>query len=346
MNGTLLSGGEVQNFLGPRELIGRSRSDVRLIHGNLENGDISLYSTFDSILNLLRPGDMIIFNDSLTLPSSLDGYIKGDKYFGRIHVGQQVRRGVYLVEVRPKELNKILPEGETFVHSNSGLEFELTKRHEDFPRYFEARISRENININNFLIQYGSPIYYEGYTVPYEKKYYRNVFQDVYGSSEYPSASRPFTNEIITKLVGRGVTIGKLTLHCNLGSLESDEYSGKGKLLREYYKIPDDLPEKILRTKKNGGRIIGVGTTVVRALVSSVKNEVMLDLEGISDIKISADSKIWPLDGIISGIHDPESSHLELLEAFGGKQILSPISSLSNEFHLIGHEFGDSMLLL
>lgn len=337
---------EEESFNGPPEILGRKRSDVKLVHGNIKTGELSVYNNFDSVASLLREGDMLIFNDSLTIPSSLYGYLKEMHDYCRIHVGQALENGNILVEIRPKELNSKISKGETFVHPESGVQFELERRFSLFPRYFEARTSLQRGDVKAFLLAYGHPIFYEGYTTPYPFHYYKNVFQTEPGSSEYPSASRPFTEEILNNLMKNGVITGTLTLHCNLGSLERDEYEYKNRLLDETYRIPHDLVENVINTKENGGRIIAVGTTVVRALVSSVKNGNMTNLSGQTHIKISGDSDIWPLDGIISGMHDPESSHLELLEAFGGSKLLSPVGLIAHRSHLREHEFGDSMLIL
>lgn len=335
-----------ESFIGPPEISGKNRSDVKLVYGNIKTGELSVYHNFNSVVSLLRKGDMLIFNDSLTIPSSLYGYLKETHDYCRIHVGQFLENGNVLVEIRPRELNARISRGETFVHPETGVQFELERRFSLFPRYFEAKSSLRREYIKEFLLDYGHPVFYEGYTTPYPFKYYKNVFQTEPGSSEYPSASRPFTEEILLRLRKKGVVTGTLTLHCNLGSLERNEYEHKNRLLDETYRIPHDLVDNVVNTKESGGRIIAVGTTVVRALVSSVRDGNMTNLSRQTHIKISGNSDIWPLDGIISGIHDPESSHLELLEAFGGSKLLSPVGLIAHRFHLRQHEFGDSMLIL
>ncbi len=335
-----------ETFSGPLEFLGKDRSDVKLIHGDTLSGDISLYDSFNEIVKLFRKGDLLIFNDSLTIPSSLYGYLREHQVYGRLHVGQPTESGRLLVEIRPKELNLKIEEGDTFIHPESGTEFLLEKRFKKFPRYFEATHTLKGKSVKEFLSSSGGPIFYEGYTTPFPIQYYRNVFQTVPGSSEYPSASRPFTNRILNTLHSRGILTGTLTLHCNLGSLERIEYKYGKSLLEERYIIPQSLVEEITTVRSNVGRVIAVGTTVVRALVSSLEDEEMIRLAGNTDIKIGGNTSIWPLDGVISGMHEQESSHLELLEAFGGSKLLMPIGRIASEFNLRGHEFGDSMLIL
>ncbi|MHB8360743.1 MAG: S-adenosylmethionine:tRNA ribosyltransferase-isomerase [Thermoplasmataceae archaeon] len=330
----------------PPELSGNDRSNVRLAVADRNSGYISLYPNFSYIRDVLKAGDLLIFNDSLMLPSSLEINIGRLKINCRIHIGQKLSEDEYLAEVRPKDINSLIETGDILSVLNSEKKIEITGKYGDFPRYHMIRFVERINDLNSFLLKFGKPIFYENITSSFDIKYYVNVFQSRYGSSEYPSASRPFNSFIITELSKKGVRFSTLTLHCNMASLEKKEFLNSENLLPENYEIPEETVSAIESAAGANKRVIAVGTTVARAILSSVENGKMANLKGETKMKITAETNINPLSGIITGVHEIDSSHYDLISAFAGEQILSPLGKITSLFGLGGHEFGDSVLLL
>lgn len=330
----------------PQELIGRDRSDVKLAVAERQNGNISLFPNFRYISRIFEPGDLLIFNDSLMLPSSLPAIEDSTGNSCRVHVGQPLSGSIYLAEIRPRYNFRNVKSGDYFQISNSGVGVEVVGKYEEFPRYARIRFHGLKKELNSFLLRFGKPIYYERITKSFDYKYYKNVFQDRLGSSEYPSASRPFNNEIMRELSSRGVQSSTITLHCNLASLERDEFGNSNSLLPEYYEVTEETAEKIRRATLMHKRIIAVGTTVARAILSSIEDGKFTKSRGVTTIKIGPETEPFPLTGIITGIHDAESSHHDLTSAFIGDLISEPLSNIVSSFNLGGHEFGDSLMII
>jgi S-adenosylmethionine:tRNA ribosyltransferase-isomerase len=157
-----------------------------------------------------------------------------------------------------------------------------------------------------------------------------------------PSAGRPFTERLVAELALSGVILAPLTLHTGVSSQETGEppYS-------EWFEIPERTAALVNHTRSTGGRVIAVGTTVVRALETTV------DSRGIShpgrswtDLVIGPDHDPKAVDGLITGWHEPESTHLGLLEAFAGRSALASGYEAALACGYLWHEFGDSHLIL
>src|SRR6185295_7074349 len=129
------------------------------------------------------------------------------------------------------------------------------------------------------------------------------------GSAEMPSAGRPFTPELVTRLVSRGVGIVPLVLHTGVASLESHEPP-----YEEYYRVPRHTAERVNAAKRRGGRVIAVGTTVVRALETATDETGRTSpAEGWTNLVITSDRPLRSVSGLISGLHEPRATHLMLL---------------------------------
>jgi S-adenosylmethionine:tRNA ribosyltransferase-isomerase len=157
-----------------------------------------------------------------------------------------------------------------------------------------------------------------------------------------PSAGRPFTPELVTDLVTEGVIIAPITLHAGVASLEAGELP-----LPERFSVPEPTARLVNVTKLAGRRVVAVGTTVTRALESAA------DLDGTvrhdhgwTDLVLGAEHPARVVDGLITGFHDPEASHLALLEAVAGPAMVKAAYAEADEAGYLGHEFGDSCILL
>jgi S-adenosylmethionine:tRNA ribosyltransferase-isomerase len=171
------------------------------------------------------------------------------------------------------------------------------------------------------------------------------VFGTRPGSAEMPSASRPFSPQVVASLVARGITFAPLTLHTGVSSLEGDE---------DPYPEPYDVPPATARlvnlTRRHGGRVIAVGTTVVRALETAARaagpSGDVGPSAGWTGHIVTPDTPLLAVDGLITGLHEPRSSHLRMLAAFADTDLLSRCYAAAIDRGYLWHEFGDLHLLL
>jgi S-adenosylmethionine:tRNA ribosyltransferase-isomerase len=167
---------------------------------------------------------------------------------------------------------------------------------------------------------------------------YQTVYATTPGSAEMPSAGRPFTTELITRLVAHGILIAPITLHTGVSSPERHEPP-----FPEYFQVPEATARLIRAVKRDHGRVIAVGTTVVRALETAGPGETA---SGWTGLVIEPDRGLHTVDGLITGWHEPEASHLSLLEASAGPRLLERCYRDAIRSGYLWHEFGDSHLIL
>jgi len=177
---------------------------------------------------------------------------------------------------------------------------------------------------------------------PWPIEAYQTVFGTRPGSAEMPSASRPFTPAVVAALVARGITFAPVTLHTGVSSLEGDE---------DPYPEPYDVPPATARlvnlTRRHGGRVIAVGTTATRSLETAADRAgTVWATSGWTDVVIGPNRPVRAVDGIITGWHDVGASHLLLLEAVAGPDVVNAAYVAAVDAGYLWHEFGDSALLL
>jgi S-adenosylmethionine:tRNA ribosyltransferase-isomerase len=172
--------------------------------------------------------------------------------------------------------------------------------------------------------------------------YYQTVFARSVGSAEMPSAARPFSTELVTALVADGVAIAPITLHAGVSSAEPGEPP-----VPELFHVPAATARMVNLTRAAGGRVIAVGTTVTRALESAANADgVVHHAVGWTDLVLGAGRPCRVVDGLITGWHDVGASHLLLLEAVAGPDLVAMAYREAVEHGYLWHEFGDSALLL
>lgn len=329
----------------PPEFYGKGRSDVRLLAIDPSRGVYSS-SPFSDVAKYLKGGDMLVFNNSLTVPSSIPVYHPGLATGGWLHIGTSRRYGMVLVEPRPRHFNAALGKGEHSITSpgfRSGIR--LVERDSSFGRFYWADFGIGEEVLRRTLDRYGSAISYDHVPFKLGMDYYRTVFSAVPGSSEFPSASRPFTTEVMSSVRRKGIGTATLTLHCNLSPLEPAEFSSSTALLDEWFSIDAGEAERIEEARNEGGRIVAVGTSAVRALESSYRGRIRPG-SGRTELFIRPGSGIKSVDGLITGLHDPDSSHIEMISAFMDDSLLRSAYSTALNMGYQWHEFGDLSLIL
>jgi S-adenosylmethionine:tRNA ribosyltransferase-isomerase len=196
--------------------------------------------------------------------------------------------------------------------------------------------------LHDLLDRYGEPIRYGYVPERWPLAAYQNVYAHTPGSAEMPSAGRPFTHRLLSDLVTRGVLVAPLTLHTGVSSPERHEPP-----FPEEFEVPEATARVVNMTRAAGGRVIAVGTTVVRALETAADPAGAVSAtSGWTGLVIDPSRKIRAVDGLITGWHEPEASHLQMLAALCGEPLLERCYRAALRHGYLWHEFGDSHLIL
>ncbi len=238
----------------PPEARGLPRDGVRMLVSRRSSGEISHHG-FRDLPGLLLPGDLLVVNTSATLPAQVRGH--GSL---AVHFSSPRPDGSWLVELRQVRDKISVPNGHGYPGQLISLPGRavLTLEEKATARLWRARLS---VAVVPYLLKHGIPIRYSYVPREWPLPYYQTVFAREPGSAEMPSASRPFTPSLVTRLVAGGVLIAPLTLHAGVSSLEADEDP-----YPEPYDVPPATARLVGHVRAHGGRIIAAGTTVVRAL--------------------------------------------------------------------------------
>jgi S-adenosylmethionine:tRNA ribosyltransferase-isomerase len=333
----------------PPEVHGVARDAVKLLVAR--PGGIS-HARFADLGDHLRPGDLLVVNNSATLPAAIDGYRTGRPV--AIHFSTARGEKVWVVELRPAAnatgpLTDIRP-GERIDMAGGGavvIGSSYPQPGIDGGRLWTARVVLEGPDgsVLSYLARYGRPIRYSYVPRQWPLSYYQTVFARRPGSAEMPSAARPFSAELVASLVADGIAIAPITLHAGVSSAVPGEPP-----VPELFDVPSATARLVNLTRAAGRRVIAVGTTVTRALESATDAEgVVHRVAGWTDLVLGAGRACRVVDGLITGWHDAGASHLLLLEAVAGPELVAAAyrEALENREHgYLWHEFGDSALLL
>jgi S-adenosylmethionine:tRNA-ribosyltransferase-isomerase (queuine synthetase) len=321
----------------PPEARGLARDGVRLLVSRRASGEISHHG-FRDLPDLLLPGDLLVVNTSGTLPAQVRaGGLT-------VHFSTPRPDGSWLVELRTRRGKTSMPNGPGYAGQVIWMPGgpALTLLGKATARLWQARLS---VAVVPYLLRYGVPVRYSYVQRDWPLPYYQTVFALTPGSAEMPSASRPFTDALVTKLVARGVLIAPLTLHTGVSSLEDGEDP-----YPEPYDVPPTTARLVNEVRAAGGRVIAAGTTVVRALETAALAArpagVVVASAGWTSHVVTPESGVRAVDGLLTGLHEPRSSHLRMLAAFAGPELLGRCYQAAIESGYLWHEFGDVHLML
>ena len=344
----------------PPEARGVPRDGVRLLaaygDGRLE------HTRFRRLPDLLAPGDLLVVNTSATVPAAVPAIDElGTEV--TVHLSTRLPGDLWLIELRRPvadgpsapwdDAGRIEVGKDDRAVGNGGrasstLELPGGATAELLAPWArgEGRLWFASLALPEpflaWLHRHGRPIRY-GY-VPREwpLTMYQTVFAREPGSAEMPSAARPFSAQVVTDLVSCGVELAPLVLHTGVSSGEAHESP-----YPERYRVPVTTARRVNAARAAGGRVIAVGTTVVRAL------ETVADADGVvhpgqgwTELVVTPARAARAVDGLITGWHDPRASHLQLLEAVAGHELLDRSYEAARAAGYRWHEFGDSHLLL
>ena len=338
---------------GPIEAAGRRRDAARLL---VVTPSSAVDTTFAAVGDFLAPGDVLVVNTSATLPAAVP--VEGPA-FGRggpedllLHVGTELPGGLRLVELRTATGFGSRPFADSrpgTVRLPGGGRAQLLSPWPAVPVEGPNRLWMARLDVPGrpldwlaWLADHGRPIRYGEPAEPWPIAAYQTVFATEPGSAEMPSAARGFTAELVTALVSGGVVVAPLLLHCGLSSPEAGEAPQP-----ERYRVPPATAALVNAARAAGRRVVAVGTTAVRAL-ETVADEggTVHPGDGWTELVISPERGVRSVDGLITGWHEPEASHLELIAAVAGPDMLERSYESAHVLGYHGHEFGDFHLLL
>jgi S-adenosylmethionine:tRNA ribosyltransferase-isomerase len=233
------------------------------------------------------------------------------------------------------------------INFGQGLAGVVSDRDENIPRLWKIRFSKSGAELVEMFYRLGRPIRYEYLSAPWDLDYYQTVYAAEPGSAEMPSAGRAFTWELLFNLKRHGIATAYVVLHTGLSSYMDDELDAQHPVSEEEYFISAAAAEKIDWTHRQGGRVIAVGTTVVRALESAVEGNGSVQAQhSYTRLRITADHELKTVNGLLTGMHEPEASHLDLLTAFLPAEKIRAAYEEAIKRGYLWHEFGDLNLIL
>jgi S-adenosylmethionine:tRNA ribosyltransferase-isomerase len=330
----------------PPEQRGLARDEVRLLVA--EAGRNVRHATFRDIAAFLRPGDLVVVNTSATRASAVDG-VRADGRPITVHVSHQVPDGdEWVVELRTSNGVARIRDaraGEPLLLPR-GVAATLHTAHPDPSRRSGSRLWLARIPVEGgvagWLERVGRPISYGHLRVHLPLSAYQTLFARDPGSAEMPSAGRPFSARVLADLTRRGVAVAEVTLHTGVSSTEAGEPPPA-----EWYRVSHGAAQQVNITHAHGGRVIAVGTTVARALESTADPHGRLGADaGWTELILGPDRAPRVVDGLITGWHEPDASHLLLLEAVAGPELVRRAYAAALATRYRWHEFGDSCLFL
>jgi S-adenosylmethionine:tRNA ribosyltransferase-isomerase len=325
----------------PPEALGLHRDDVALLVSVGEAPPVD--TTFHALGEFLAPGDLLVVNTSATIPAALDGRLPDGEPIV-VHLSGTLPGDVWLVEVRRPRDGSTEPlrlDEPALVALLPGGTVQLLAPFADSRRLWLATLDVD-APVLDYAAAHGRPIRYRHVPSDWPLACYQTVFARQPGSAEMPSASRAFTPELVTDLVTRGVQVTPLLLHTGVSSLEGGE-----RPYPERYDVPGTTAAAINAARRDGRRVVAAGTTVVRALATVTDDHATVHPgRGWTDVVVSPEQPVPSVDGLLTGWHEPESSHLMLLEAFADPAVLQAAYETALRDGYRWHEFGDSHLIL
>jgi S-adenosylmethionine:tRNA ribosyltransferase-isomerase len=309
---------------------------------------LARHTSFDHLGDFLRPGDLLVFNSSRTLPASLLGSVAGGPEV-ELRLAEHLPDGSWLALVicRAGELFACGIHEGMVVEFGKGLTATIGQRDERIGRLWRVSFSASGAALLDLLYKLGRPVRYEYVSAPWGLDYYQTVYAREPGSAEMPSAGRAFTWKLLFDLKRRGIETASIVLHTGLSSYLDDDMDARHLASEEEYFVSEEAAAKINRARRAGRRVIAVGTTVVRAL-ESVADEAghVTARHGYTRLRITANHTLRAVDGLLTGLHEPEASHLDLLTAFLPAEVIRETYEEAVRLGYLWHEFGDLNLIV
>jgi S-adenosylmethionine:tRNA ribosyltransferase-isomerase len=340
------------DFVLPPELEAREPAEARLgrrdaVRMLVSDDDRPPFdAAFADLPDVLHDGDLLVVNTSATIPAAFDA-VHADGRPLTVHLSTQLPAGLWVLEVRVPDADghgtsrpfAAVEPGD--VLSVPGGSVRLLNRYPDSQRLWVASFDT-TVTVLDWLTAHGRPIRYGYVPEGWPIAAYQTVFSTTPGSAEMPSASRPFTPELVARLVSAGIGVTPIQLHTGVSSLEAHETP-----YPEPYAVPESTAERINDAHRHGRRVIAIGTTVVRAVESATdEHGTVHPNHGWADVVVTPERGVRAVDGLLTGWHEPQASHLLMLEAIAGHGPLVAAYEAGLARKYLWHEFGDVHLIL
>ncbi|KGX85940.1 S-adenosylmethionine:tRNA ribosyltransferase-isomerase [Pontibacillus marinus] len=320
----------------PAELRTGARDHVKLM---VLDGQEITHDHFSNLERYFREGDTLILNNSRTIPPVL----KAKQ--GHHDIEVRLSRKVSSHEWEALLIGDLIQTNTPICFQKSGVEATVSGLGSE-PPLVVLSFSLEGTDLFDFIYRFATPIRYEYIDAPWPLEMYQTVYASVPGSVEMPSAGRAFSWRLLKKLKKMGVQIGYVQLHTGLSYYERNRWPNPEAHPEEFH-VPEETAHLVNQTRKNGGRVIATGTTVVRAMESCVNNDgLVTPHNGITRLYVGPGYQVRSIDGLLTGFHEPEASHLDMLTSFVEKDILMNAYQDALRKGYLWHEFGDMNLIL
>ncbi|MGD6960009.1 S-adenosylmethionine:tRNA ribosyltransferase-isomerase [Rossellomorea aquimaris] len=325
------------NASTPIELQGFERDEVKLMMLNRETGKCD-HTQFKQLPEFLNKGDVLVLNNSRTIPASLKGK-QGNRHL-EVRLSRKIDDNCWDALI----LGDFYQAGEPICFSEE-VRANMVGEGSEKP-LVQLKFNRSVVELFDFIYRNGEPIRYEYIDSPWPLDCYQTVYGSVPGSVEMTSAGRAFSWKLLQSLKQKGIEIVFIQLHAGLSYYGDDRWPTPKNHPEEYH-VGSGTVDKILKAKNSGKRVIAVGTTVVRALETIMTQYGQLKpSEGVTNLYISGDTPLQLVDGLITGLHEPEASHLDLLKAFISEKKLLNAYQTALLKNYKWHEFGDMNVIL
>lgn len=332
----------------PPERRGIPRDHVRLMVIHRATGKVT-HSRFDHIGQFLHAGDLLVFNSSRTLPASLEGCPATGGPCIEVRLAEHLPGDEWLALL-------LCQKGDPFscglcpgmkIIFGPDLTATVHQRDRYIPRLWKLSFSPTGTDLINVLHRLGRPVRYEYVSEPWGLDYYQTVYAREPGSAEMPSAGRAFTWKLLFNLKRRGIDTAYVVLHTGLSSYMDDELDALHPASEEEYYISPSAAAKINQTHKQERNVIAVGTTVVRTLESVADEDGKIcEGHGYTRLHVDRNHKLTAVDALLTGLHEPQASHLDLLTAFLSEEKIREAYEEAVRRGYLWHEFGDLNLVL
>ncbi len=308
------------------------RDHMRLLVINRAGGSIT-HTRFDRIGDFVDAVDLLVLNSSRTLPAAIPARRQDGS---PVQLRPSVRRGrqwdALAVQPTPPHANVPLAAGERL--TVAGTQATVEGRRADIPLLW--RISLDEDGLDRLLLA-GEPIRYSYVPGPIPLEYYQTVYATHPGSAEAPSAGLAFSWELLLGLQARGIGIADIVLHTGLSSFQDDAFDAEYHMYEEWFEVSTQAAAAVARAH----RVIAVGTTAAVDRHGHVRA-----LAGWTDLKISPAHRPRVVNALLTGFHEPQASHFDLLQAFVDRDLLARAYDEAIDRRYLWHEFGDTMLIV
>jgi S-adenosylmethionine:tRNA ribosyltransferase-isomerase len=332
MSAELIESPALREATAPPERRGIGRDQVRLLVTDRARRTHE-HARFRELPRFLRAGDVLVVNDSATLPAAVHARRPNGEAL-MLHFSTPLDERTWTLE--PRGLVEV---GEELLLPLGGTALLIAPLDPDRPRLWYAQL-RLPLSTIDYLMQVGEPIRYPYVREQFPLADYQTMFAREPGSAEMPSAARPFTPHVVNALTAAGVALHTVTLHCGVASFEAPERPGP-----ERFVVPQATARAVNAARADGRRVIAVGTTSLRALESAIHGGAIVAAAGWTDRVIDGEHPVRAADGLLTGFHDPTATHLLILEAFLDRPLLDDAYAQAAAGGYRKHEFGDLHLI-